>query len=65
MCKRKQSTHATDINHVCRFKSVQFPVLNLRVLHKTVNRMKHDLTPDELIEWCSKILKFNGYNITK
>lgn len=38
---------------------------NLGVLHKTVNRMKHDLTPNELIEWCSKILEFNGYTITK
>ena len=38
---------------------------NLGVLHNIVNSMKSDLTPDELINWCIKILKFNGYKITK
>lgn len=38
---------------------------NLGVLHTIVNRMKSDLTPDELIEWCIKILTYNGYVITK
>ena len=38
---------------------------NLGVLHKIVNSMKSDLTPDELINWCIKILKFNGYEIIK
>ncbi len=36
---------------------------NLGILHKIVNRMKSDLTPEELIEWCIKILKYNGYEI--
>jgi 5-methylcytosine-specific restriction endonuclease McrA len=38
---------------------------NLGVTHEIVNSMKSSLTPEELIEWCIKILKFNGYNIEK
>jgi CRISPR/Cas system Type II protein with McrA/HNH and RuvC-like nuclease domain len=38
---------------------------NLGILHETVNSMKHNLTPEELIEWCIKILKFNNYSVTK
>lgn len=38
---------------------------NLGFLHKKVNQIKTDLTPDELIEWCVKILKHNGYLVTK
>ena len=38
---------------------------NLGILHETVNQMKGNLLNEELIEWCIKILKFNGYNITK
>lgn len=38
---------------------------NLGILHEVVNTMKGSLTPDELIEWCIKILVFNGYNIEK
>lgn len=38
---------------------------NLGILHHQVNMMKSDLTPDEFIEWCIKILKFNGYRIIK
>ena len=36
---------------------------NLGILHKTVNYMKGNLTKDELIEWCKKILEFNGYKV--
>ena len=36
---------------------------NLGILHETVNFMKHSLTPEELIEWCKKILIYNGYII--
>jgi CRISPR/Cas system Type II protein with McrA/HNH and RuvC-like nuclease domain len=36
---------------------------NLGILHKTVNVMKNDMTPDELIDWCKKILIHNGYTI--
>lgn len=36
---------------------------NLGILHKTVNSMKHSLTPEELINWCKKILIFNGYEV--
>jgi hypothetical protein len=25
--------------------------------------MKGDLTPDELIDWCKKILEYNGFEI--
>lgn len=38
---------------------------NLGITHEVVNRMKGDLTPEELIDWCVKILKFNGYNVSK
>lgn len=38
---------------------------NLGILHKTVNYMKGNLTKDELIGWCKKILEFNGYKIEK
>jgi 5-methylcytosine-specific restriction endonuclease McrA len=37
---------------------------NLGILHEVVNMMKGDLLPDELIEWCIKILQYNGYIIT-
>lgn len=38
---------------------------NLGITHKVANTMKSDLTPDELIEWCKKILEFNNYKIEK
>lgn len=38
---------------------------NLGILHKTVNVMKSDMTPDELLEWCVKILKYNNYKVEK
>ena len=37
---------------------------NLGITHKIVNYMKGSLTPEELIKWCVKILKYNGYKIT-
>lgn len=38
---------------------------NLGVTHPIVNQMKGDLTPDELIEWCIKILEFSKYKVIK
>jgi 5-methylcytosine-specific restriction endonuclease McrA len=38
---------------------------NLGITHKIVNTMKSDLTPEELIEWCKKILEFNNYKVEK
>jgi len=38
---------------------------NLGITHEVVNRMKTDLTPEELIEWCKKILEFNEYKVIK
>lgn len=38
---------------------------NLGITHEIVNYMKGDLTPNELIEWCIKILIHNGYQVTK
>lgn len=38
---------------------------NLGVLSEKVNKMKSDMTPDELLEMCVKILKHNGYKIKK
>lgn len=34
---------------------------NLAIVHETVNRMKHNLTNEELISWCIKILTYNNY----
>lgn len=36
---------------------------NLGITHKIVNQMKGDLTPEELIDWCKKVLAFNGYEV--
>jgi len=38
---------------------------NLGITHKIANTMKSDLTPDELIEWCKKILEYNGFSVNK
>lgn len=38
---------------------------NLGITHSIVNKMKGNLTPDEFIDWCVKILKFNGYDVNK
>lgn len=38
---------------------------NLGVTHPIVNSMKHELMPEELLEWCIKILKYNGYIVSK
>lgn len=36
---------------------------NLGITNQVVNRMKSDLTPEELFMWCKKILEFNGYEV--
>lgn len=36
---------------------------NLGILHRTVNQMKGNLMKEEFIEWCVKILRYNGYKI--
>lgn len=38
---------------------------NLGILNSIVNSMKSDLTINELIEWCIKILEYNGYSVKK
>ncbi len=38
---------------------------NLRISHRIVNRMKTDLTPEEFIMWCKKILEHNGFKVEK
>lgn len=38
---------------------------NLGITHKIVNYMKGNLTPEELIDWCEKILRHNGYTVIK
>ena len=38
---------------------------NLGILHEKVNRMKSDLSPEELIDWCKEILEFNNYKVEK
>lgn len=36
---------------------------NLGILHKVVNRMKHNLSNEEFIDWCIKIVRHNGYKV--
>jgi 5-methylcytosine-specific restriction endonuclease McrA len=38
---------------------------NLGITHKTVNNMKTNLSVDEFLFWCKKILEHNGYVVTK
>jgi CRISPR/Cas system Type II protein with McrA/HNH and RuvC-like nuclease domain len=38
---------------------------NLGILHETVNQMKGNMTPDELISLSKKILEFNNFVVTK
>lgn len=38
---------------------------NLGITHKIANDMKRSLTPDEMFEWCKKILEYNGYIVEK
>lgn len=38
---------------------------NLGITHPIANMMKTDLTVDEFLIWCEKILKYNGYKVEK
>ena len=38
---------------------------NLGITHTIVNKMKSDLSVDEFLMWCVKILKHNGYTVEK
>jgi len=38
---------------------------NAGLLHATINKMKHDLTPEEFISTCIEILEYQGFKITK
>ena len=38
---------------------------NLGITHRIVNTMKSDLTPDELLKWCKRILEYNGFSVIK
>lgn len=38
---------------------------NVGILNSTINKMKHDLTPDEFISKCIQILEYQGYEIRK
>lgn len=38
---------------------------NLGICTKIVNSSKADMTPEEYIELCKKVLEHNGYNVTK
>jgi 5-methylcytosine-specific restriction endonuclease McrA len=40
-------------------------IKNLGITHRIVNQMKSDLTVDELIEWCVKVLEYNNYSVIK
>jgi CRISPR/Cas system Type II protein with McrA/HNH and RuvC-like nuclease domain len=38
---------------------------NMGILHLKVNYMKRDMSVDEFISWCKKILEHNGYKVKK
>lgn len=38
---------------------------NMGITHEIVNKMKGDLTSEQLISWCVTILEHNGYNVIK
>jgi len=38
---------------------------NLGIAHEVVNQMKGNLTPDEFIDWCKKVLVHNGFKVEK
>lgn len=38
---------------------------NLAIVSPTTNKVKNDLTKDELLDFCKKILEYNGYNVSK
>lgn len=38
---------------------------NLGITHDVVNYMKGDLTVEEFIFWCKKVLEHNGYKVNK
>lgn len=38
---------------------------NLAIVSPTTNKVKSDLTKDELLDFCKKILEYNGYNVSK
>ena len=38
---------------------------NLAIVTPITNKVKSDLTKEELLDFCEKILKYNGYNVYK
>jgi 5-methylcytosine-specific restriction endonuclease McrA len=38
---------------------------NLGICTKAVNQAKSDMTPDEFMNLCKKVLEYNGYTVTK
>lgn len=38
---------------------------NMGILHKEINRMKGELSIEDFVEWCIKVVKYNGYKIEK
>lgn len=38
---------------------------NANILDSTVNKMKHNLTPEEFISKCKQILEYQGFKVTK
>lgn len=54
-----------EFDHVIpRSKGGENTLENLKVVKKSVNRIKHDLSVNELIDCCKKILKHNGYSVS-
>jgi 5-methylcytosine-specific restriction endonuclease McrA len=58
-------TSSYHFDHIIpRSKGGTNDIDNLGICTKEANQCKHNLTPDELVEFCKKVLKNKGFTIT-
>ena len=66
---RKQKPKTKDdynLDHIIpRAKGGLNTIDNLAIVTPITNKVKSDLTKEELLDFCEKILKYNGYNVYK
>jgi 5-methylcytosine-specific restriction endonuclease McrA len=60
----KPRTYSFD-HKIPRSRGGENTLDNLGICTKIVNTSKTDMTPEEYIELCKKVLEHNGYNVTK
>ena len=55
-----------NLDHIIpRAKGGLNTIDNLAIVTPITNKVKSDLTKEELLDFCEKILKYNGYNVYK